>query len=422
MRAELEELRETLRAIRSGEVDAIVVDTELGKQIYTLKSADEPYRVFLEQLTEGAITVSDGGVILYSNVSFANMLSKPLESVIGAKLEDIVLPEDRPMYETLLRKSRSSSSKGNVRLSSGNGAGVPFLLSMSALPQEGPGTTYVVATDITERVRAEEALKRVNEELESKVKERTKRLAALNTELSRSNKELQGFAYAASHDLREPLRTISGFMELLRMEYGDHLDERGKDYIERTVSASSRLHELIDDLLSYSRLETRKKDFAEVDLNQVFTAAMNDLSRVVKERNAMVVSDKLPVVWADDLQMAIVFRNLIDNAIKFNSKSAPEVQVRAKKGDEEWIMSVMDNGIGIDSRSKDKIFAMFSRLHSRTEFPGTGIGLAMCKKIVERHGGRIWFESEKGKGSEFFFTLPLNARNLDLPDDSIKHL
>ncbi len=224
-------------------------------------------------------------------------------------------------------------------------------------------------------------------------------------ELARSNTELQSFAYAASHDLREPLRTISGFLEILSTDYGDRLDNDAKDYIQRAVNASNRLHIMIDDLLFFSRLETRKKPFRTVNLDETLSVALADLNKTLAEHGASVTSDPLPTVWADDQQMAIVFRNLIDNGIKFHRKEPPKVRITAKKRGDEWLICFQDNGIGIDDKFYGKIFNMFTRLHSRTEYPGTGIGLAMCKKIIERHGGRIWVESELGKGSAFFFTM-----------------
>jgi len=224
--------------------------------------------------------------------------------------------------------------------------------------------------------------------------------------LARSNTELQGFAYAASHDLREPLRTISGFLELLSMDYGEQLDDKAKDYIGRAVRASSRLHNMIDDLLSFSRLETRKQPFGRVDLNEILKAALSDLNKTITDHEAVVTSESLPTVWADDQQMAIVFRNLIDNGVKFHRKQPPKVEISAKRKADEWQISFRDNGIGIDPRYQGRIFNMFARLHDQKEYPGNGIGLAMCRKIVERHGGRIWVESEAGKGSAFFITLP----------------
>jgi light-regulated signal transduction histidine kinase (bacteriophytochrome) len=162
----------------------------------------------------------------------------------------------------------------------------------------------------------------------------------MEKDLARSNTELQSFAYAASHDLREPLRTISGFLELLEIDYGAKLDDKAKDYINRAVSASMRLHEMIDDLLSFSRLETRKKAFAKVDLNGIYRGALHDLGRTIKEHNASISADTLPSAWVDDTQIATVFRNLIDNAIKFHRKESPVVHISAKKEGDEWLISV----------------------------------------------------------------------------------
>lgn len=225
-------------------------------------------------------------------------------------------------------------------------------------------------------------------------------------DLARSNTELQSFAYAASHDLREPLRTISGFLELLEMDYGPQLDDKAKDYISRAVSASARLHRMIDDILAYSRLETRKREFGPADLNAVLKSVLHDLDRVLKDNSATVTSGDLPRVWGDESQLAIVLRNLIDNAVKFHGPAPPKVHISAERQKGEWLISVKDNGIGVDPANQGKIFNMFVRLQSHKMYPGTGIGLAMCKKIVERHNGRIWVESEVGKGSSFEFALP----------------
>jgi|GEM_PF-1201106 len=225
-------------------------------------------------------------------------------------------------------------------------------------------------------------------------------------ELARSNAQLQNFAYVASHDLREPLRTISGFLEILAMDYGDRLDDTAKDYISRAVNASARLHNMIDDLLTFSRLETRKQLFKKVDLNDILKVTLSDLSQTIHDHRAKIKADILPSAMVDEQQMATVFRNLVDNGVKFHGNDPPHVRITAKRQPNAWQISFADNGIGIDAAFHGKIFNMFTRLHTRKDYPGNGIGLATCKKIVERHGGRIWVESEAGKGSTFSFTLP----------------
>jgi len=396
---ELEELRDTLRAIRNGEVDAIVVDTRTGPRVYTLTGADKPYRVLFEQMTEGALTVSPEGTILYSNQAFAEMVKTPLESVLGSRLEDLISERDKLAFRAMIGRSWSHSPRGVISMVVSDGSERPVLLSMRALPFESSPAICMVLTDLTERVKAEEALTKLNNELELKVKERTERLA-------KSNAELQTFAYAASHDLREPLRTISGFLELLKMDYFDKLDDQGKNHIRRTLAASSRLSEMIDDLLVFTRLGSRMQPFKSIDLTTVFNAVVDDLGAMISKTGATVTAGYLPTVAVDDVQIAIVFQNLIDNAIKYHSEATPVVFVDSKRQGDDWVISVKDNGIGIDRKHFDKLFNMFVRLRGRDEYEGTGIGLAICKKVVESHGGRIWVESDPGKGSTFVFSLP----------------
>lgn len=275
--------------------------------------------------------------------------------------------------------------------------------------QTSPGHMVASFLDITERKTVEEEARRLLglvQQEKDRLSSLINSMSEMERDLARSNTELQSFAYAASHDLREPLRTISGFLELLEMDYGDRLDDTAKGYIVRAVDASSRLHEMIDDILSFARLETRKKPFARVDLNAIAGRVLHELDKRIKDKGATVFVDPLPTVWGDDTQIVIVFRNLIDNAIKFHGKERPVIQIYACRTDEDWTVSVKDNGIGIDPGDYGRVFNMFVRLHSRKDYPGTGIGLAMCRKIIERHGGRIWAESQVGVGSTFTFTLP----------------
>ncbi len=224
-------------------------------------------------------------------------------------------------------------------------------------------------------------------------------------ELGRSNKELEQFAYVASHDLQEPLRMVSSYTQLLEQRYDGQLDEKAKKYINYAVDGSKRMQRLINDLLAFSRVRTRGAAFEPVDSGSALGAAIVNLEAVIRESGAIVTNDNLPEVRADSVQLAQVFQNLIGNAIKFRGESPPLIHVSAKAEDPNLIFSVRDNGIGIDAKYGDKIFVIFQRLHTQREYPGTGIGLALCKRIIERHGGRIWFESEPGKGATFHFTL-----------------
>lgn len=230
----------------------------------------------------------------------------------------------------------------------------------------------------------------------------------LEEELLRSNEELEHFAYIASHDLQEPLRTISGFSQLLQRKYGNRLDATATRYIDHTVAGSQRMSRLINDLLSYSRVDTRGRDFAPVDTNKAFDDTLTSLEAIVRERRAEVTKDPLPAVLGDATQIEQVFSNLIRNAVKYvDPKRTPRVHVSVKKRDTLWEFAVQDNGIGIAREYFDKIFIIFQRLQPREAADsGTGLGLAIVKKIVERHGGTIWVESKLGRGSTFRFTLP----------------
>jgi signal transduction histidine kinase len=222
--------------------------------------------------------------------------------------------------------------------------------------------------------------------------------------LARSNADLEQFAYVASHDLKEPLRAISGSVQILQQQYHDNSD--ADEVIQHTVDGATRMQRLIDDLLTYSRLTTREAPLQPTDANVIFNEARTNLESAIRESKAQVTSDALPSVSGDQTQLLQVIQNLIANGIKYRSERTPKIHVSAEENDNEWVFSVRDNGIGIAPQYAQRIFRIFQRLHSRREYSGTGIGLAVCKKIIERHGGRIWVESEPEEGSTFFFTLP----------------
>jgi light-regulated signal transduction histidine kinase (bacteriophytochrome) len=246
-----------------------------------------------------------------------------------------------------------------------------------------------VAIDITERIHLEEALKKQTQEL------------------TYTNRELEQFAYVASHDLQEPLRMVTSYVQLLERRYKDKLDKDANEFIDFAVDGAMRMHRLINDLLTYSRVGTRGKELAPTDSEAVFEQSLSNLHVAIEEKGAQVTHEPLPKVMADDVQLGQLFQNLVGNAIKFQGEEQPQVHISAYQSNGEWVFSVKDNGIGIDPEFKERIFVIFQRLHGKDKYPGTGIGLAVCKKIVERHGGRIWVESDLGKGATFYFTLPV---------------
>jgi PAS domain S-box-containing protein len=265
-------------------------------------------------------------------------------------------------------------------------------VSLSAAPLRDASGAIVgaasIVRDITDQVRTEEALAR----------------QAL--ELQRSNAELERFAYVASHDLQEPLRTITSFVQLLARRYKGKLDADADEFIQYAVDGASRMRVLIQDLLDLARIHSRGDTLVPVSLEEILAETLQGLQAVLAESGAAVTHGPLPVVYADPVQMRQLFSNFIGNALKFRGTDPPAVHVQAERQGAGWSVSIRDNGIGIEPQYLERIFIVFQRLHGRDEYPGTGIGLALCKRIVERHGGRIWVESEPGRGSAFFFTLP----------------
>ncbi len=240
-------------------------------------------------------------------------------------------------------------------------------------------------------------------------------LALLAQDLERSNSELKRFAYVASHDLQEPLNHVSNYVQLLEMRYGDRLDEDAKDFIGFAVEGVSLMQTLIDDVLIYSKVDSQSGEFTVTEVESALNIALTNLQRRIDHNQAeIIVADNLPVLQADSTQLMQLFQNLIVNGIKFRSEAPPKIEIGVERQEDEWLFSVKDNGIGIDPQFGERIFIIFQRLHTRDEYPGTGMGLAICKKIIECHRGKIWVESELGKGSTFYFTIPVGGLKRDL--------
>ena len=330
------------------------------------------------------------------------MSKKQLE---GLDLNDLYPREQaQAYYEDDLEVIRSRQSKINIDEPWGN-----RWVSTSKIPYLNETGEVIgvigVSMDVTERKLDEEELKKHRDHLEELVNERTRELDNAIIGLKRSNQELEQFAYVASHDLQEPLRMVSSYTQLLERRYKDQLDQDAKDFIFFAVDGANRMQHLINDLLDYSRVTTRGKPFVKLDLSVVLGHAIANLQKKIQETGAMIVNDDLPFVYGDEVQLVRVFQNLLDNAMKFRGDEPPRINVSAKTIDDKIQISLTDNGIGIDKIYSDRVFTIFQRLHTKVEYPGTGIGLAICKRTIERHGGKIWFESEPGKGTTFYFTL-----------------
>jgi signal transduction histidine kinase len=269
-------------------------------------------------------------------------------------------------------------------------------------------TDYVLKDGLA---RLPQAIRRALEEKEEHTRRRKAEedLARKAEELARSNGDLEQFAYVASHDLQEPLRMVAAYTQLLAERYRGKLDADADKFIGYACEGAQRMQVLIQDLLAFSRVGRKEDALASVDCNAVMRDVVQILGASIEQNGGTVTCGALPEVWADNTQMVQLFQNLVGNAIKFRGDEPPNVCVQAEKHGREWVFSVSDNGIGIAPEDVDRIFAVFQRLHARTEYPGNGIGLAICKKIVERYGGRIWVESQPGSGSTFKFTLPLQG-------------
>lgn len=356
------------------------------------------------------------------------MTNKAHLDILGVeRLEDVVGKTDFEFFPQELAEKYYADEQRVVRTgdpllhrveSVRDGEGKERWLLTTKVPLRDPDGKIVglvgISRDITELRKAQEELRKHHERLEQIVDERTHQLRDANErlkqyarQLERSNEELQQFAYVASHDLQEPLRTISGFAQLLARRYRGKIDDQADEFIDYIVDGVTRMEELINDLLAYSRVGTRGKPFQSIDSNRALQRAIANLHKAIEEVGAQVTYDTLPTVTADESQLIQLFQNLIGNAIKFrHPERIPSIHISARREGGEWVFSVADNGIGIDPRYFDRIFAIFQRLHTRDQYSGTGIGLAICKRIVQRHGGRIWLNSTPGEGTTFYFSIP----------------
>lgn len=393
-------------------------------------------RSLIEASLDPLVTIGKDGKITDVNYS--------TEAVTGLKREELI-GTDFSDYFTEPEKAREGYKgvfqEGFVRdfpleIIHKNGHITHVLYNASVYKNEVGEVigVFAAARDITELKKAEEELKKsqkelsdINATLELRVKERNEELLVTNEELITSNehlrliqnelretiskleisnKELEQFAYVASHDLQEPLRMVASFTQLLEARYKDKLDAEGLEYIGFAVDGAKRMQSLINDLLAYSRVTSVTNELQPVDMRKVLDEVLFNLEINIEENHAVISKEPLPVIFADYSQMVRVFQNLIGNAIKYRTKKTPKIHISAVKEDKYWLFGIKDNGIGIEPEYTNKIFDIFRRLHTKEEYDGTGVGLAITKKIIENHGGKIWVESEPGKGSTFYFTIP----------------
>lgn len=409
-----------------------------ARDITPLKQAEEALHrrsAAIEAATDGVAILDKNGEYSYMNLAHARVYGydSPVELIgktwkllySGSELKRF---EEEVMPEFFVKGSWRGEATGKKR----DGSTYSQEVSLTALEDGG---LICIVRDITERKQAEEKIQQLNESLERKVRERTAQLSASNTQLQkeiaerkdaerqlqelaenlkRSNQELEQFAYVASHDLQEPLRAVTSYTQLLSQRYQGNLDAKADKWVAYIVDGATRMQQLIIDLLAYSRVGTKGKEFKLTDGKAVVRQTLANLQVAIAEKGAAVTHDPLPAIMADAGQLVQLLQNLVGNAIKFCGSDVPHVHISAVQKDADWVFAVRDNGIGISPEYAERIFLIFQRLHSRREYAGTGIGLAICKRIVERHGGRIWVESQLGEGATFYFTIPAIGQSCDL--------
>jgi PAS domain S-box-containing protein len=331
-------------------------------------------------------TISSAARIQDLNPAWELSLGYASDEIKGRLFSNLIHPDDWSMTQSALRRI-AEEGVGHFETRCRHKRGHYRWLAWVIVNSSQDQLLYAAARDITERRLAEERMRQQTEELE------------------RSNRELQDFAYAASHDLQEPLQLVSNHLQLLSRRYHGQLDRDADEFIDFAMEGTDRLKILISDLLEYSKVGTSGREFAGVEMESVFGRVIETFQPAIDDCRGLVTHDALPIVLGDDQQMVQVLHNLIDNSIKFRGKDSPRIHVSARQMSEKWLFFVRDNGIGIDPQYTERVFVIFQRLHSRDDYPGTGIGLAISRKIIERHGGHIWVDSEPGKGATFYFTL-----------------
>lgn len=371
-----------------------------------LLEGERSTRLILENSLQAFLAMDRNGTVLDWNLRAEGLFGWARHEAIGKSIKDLIRPTPtRDVYLDNLDKILSDSPEGilNKRIEvyaiHKDGHQFPIEFGFFRIKDKSDYLYCTFINDISERKRVERRTKQLNEELERLVQERT-------SALLRSNKELQQLVKIASHDLQEPLRAIQGFAQLLSRRYYDKLDKDGNQFIEFILDGTQRMQRLIQSVLEHSNICTEEREIESVDVSTVIKEVMKNLNKSISDSKATIVFGDLPSIPVERSQLIQLFQNLISNSIKYAGNKVPYIVISAEKSVDDWLFSVQDNGIGIDNKYVDKIFDMFARLHGRIEYSGTGMGLAICKKIVTANGGKIWTESEPGEGSIFFFTLP----------------
>ncbi len=385
--------------------------SEIEQTRQALRTSEEKYRLLFENSPESIVLLGLDGTIIDCNKATERLRGRPKEQIIGQSFMEVapLKTEDLPHFVNLFSQMLQGEEIDPIVIELDGKVNDLHWVEVftNVLYQDGQmDAIQIITRDITQRKATEQEMARYQEGLEQLVAARTAALASANLQLAQSNSELEQFAYVASHDLREPLRKVKSYAELLAQRYQDKLDARADKYIHYIVDGSTRMQQLITELLVYSRLGRAELSWERVALTAVLQKTLSDLELVIRETQATITWDPLPTVLIDTQQISRLLQNLLDNALKFRGEKPPKVHLGVQQSDSEWLFSLSDNGIGIEPQYIERVFLIFQRLHTRSDYPGTGIGLAICKKIVESHNGRIWATSTPGQGATFHFTLP----------------
>ncbi|HEY2726024.1 MAG TPA: ATP-binding protein [Parafilimonas sp.] len=407
----LAESEQLIEAIKAGEVDAFAVNSynNDNAEVYTLQSGDYAYRVLIEKFGEGALNLTEDGLIVYTNTYFFELINLYYENVVGSFFADFVHADSKEKFNALLQQALMGNSKGEINLFV-NDKIIPVYISLTSL-QPKLATVGIIITDLTEKKKNEELILKYQEDLEAK-----------NLELIQSNTEIASFTYIASHDLQEPLRKIQTFSNMIVEREYESFSQNAKIYFQRISAASQRMQNLIIALLNYSRTNTTEISLTSTSLNTIIEEVKNNLKELLEENNVTIEISALPTVNIVPLLFQQLFSNIIMNSIKYRKPdvdplikisadivTADKMQLQAAiPGYRYWKIKISDNGIGFEQQYADKIFDLFQRLHSRSEYGGTGIGLAICKKIVQSHHGFIEAVGKPGIGSTFNIYLPVD--------------
>ncbi len=408
---------EVIYELRVHQIELEIQNEELREVQLKLEDSRREYFDFYNFAPIGYFTMNKDGIILKVNLTGATLLGSDRANLYKKAFIQFIEPECRNKFHHHIMKVLDDGTKETVELKLIKMDKNLFYAKLETIKVQDENGNFkefrIALTDTTVQKDAEKALHdrnahihkmlnvEINEHEEAEIK-----LEKLIEKYKISNQELEQFAYVSSHDLKEPLRMITSFLQLLQQRYSDELDDDANDFINYAVDGAKRMDMMINDLLEYSKIGSTERKYEYLQSEKILEKVLKNLKPTIEKTNSIITQDPLPLIYANEYMMIQLFQNIISNAIKYNGEKTPEVHISAENIDDEYIFSVKDNGIGIDQKHLEKIFKIFQRLHTREQYEGTGIGLAISKRIIQKHRGKIWVESELGKGTTFYFTIP----------------